>query len=126
LAALDEEIDEDPGVQEGFDGRIDDGPAEHRQQRTQANSRSIPGFDCRRWFCRFSSSIKASALRCARRVSSSLNVPLSASMTGDGVKSPLPGGAFGHTTMVTGPFRSRIRAVSRASDEIWSYVGHIS
>jgi hypothetical protein len=65
-------------------------------------------------------------LRCARRVSSSLNDLPSASMTGDGVKSPLPGGTFGHTTMVTGPFRSRIRVVPRASDEIWSYVGYIS
>jgi hypothetical protein len=47
-------------------------------------------------------------------------------MIGDGVKSLLPGVAFGHTTMVTRPFRSRIWVVSRASNEILSHVDHIS
>ena len=47
----------------------------------------IPGLDFRCWYCCFSSSINVSALSRDRASASSVVVQLSASMTGDGVKS---------------------------------------
>ena len=71
----------------------------------------IPGLDFRHWLSWFSSSINAWALSCDRALARSVVASLRASMTGDGLKSCDPGAVFGHTTMVTGLFTSRIRAV---------------